>query len=41
MKLAEIVRKHSTGEKGWHGYDEAEIIAARELLDRESTNTRR
>lgn len=35
-KLAEIVRKHSLKTKGWTGYDEAEVIAARELLDRDS-----
>jgi len=40
-KLAEIIRKHSTGENGWQGYDEAEVIAARELLDRESSDIRR
>lgn len=34
-KLAEIVRRYGAGEKGWTGYDEAEVIAARELLDRE------
>ncbi|KAI1319885.1 tetratricopeptide [Xylariaceae sp. FL0255] len=32
-KLAEIVRRKSSGEKDWQGYDEAEIIAARELLE--------
>ncbi|KAL7625435.1 Inositol phosphatase SIW14 [Parahypoxylon ruwenzoriense] len=32
-KLAEIVRRSSAGEKGWQGYDEAEIKAARELLE--------
>lgn len=34
-KLAEIVRKASAGEKGWEGYDEAELIAARALLDKD------
>ena len=34
-KLAEIVRRYSKGENGWTGYEEAEVIAARELLDRE------
>jgi len=34
-KLAEIVRRYSKGENGWMGYEEAEVIAARELLDRE------
>ncbi|KAI0852242.1 TPR-like protein [Daldinia vernicosa] len=32
-KLAEIVRRNSSGEKGWQGYDEAEIKAAKELLE--------
>ncbi|KAI1377384.1 tetratricopeptide [Hypoxylon crocopeplum] len=35
-KLAEIVRRSSAGEKGWQGYDEAEIKATRELLDNDS-----
>lgn len=34
-KLAEIVRRFSTNEKGWDGYDEAEVIAARAFLDKE------
>lgn len=34
-KLSEIVHKGTKGEKGWEGYDEAELIAARELLDRD------
>lgn len=34
-KLAEIVRRGSMGENGWEGYAEAELIAARELLDRD------
>lgn len=34
-KLAEIVRQYKSGSKGWTGYEEAEIIAARELLDRD------
>jgi hypothetical protein len=34
-KLAEIIRQFSSGKKGWTGYDEAEVIAARELLDRD------
>ncbi|KAI5862817.1 tetratricopeptide [Durotheca rogersii] len=40
-KLAEIVRRRSSGEKGWQGYDEAEIKAARELLDSDSAATAR
>ncbi|KAI2623294.1 tetratricopeptide [Hypoxylon sp. NC1633] len=38
-KLAEIVRRSSAGEKGWQGYDEAEIKAARELLAGDSGTT--
>ncbi|ORY16241.1 hypothetical protein BCR34DRAFT_557421 [Clohesyomyces aquaticus] len=34
-KLAEIVRMYGAGKKGWTGFDEAEVIAARELLDRD------
>ncbi|KAI0840218.1 tetratricopeptide [Hypoxylon sp. FL0890] len=36
-KLAEIVRRSSAGEKGWQGYDEAEIKATRELLENNSS----
>lgn len=35
-KLTEIVRRNTIGEDGWQGYDKAEIISARELLDRDS-----
>ncbi|KAF2757040.1 tetratricopeptide-like protein [Pseudovirgaria hyperparasitica] len=35
-KLAEIVRRASQQEPGWDGYDEAELIAARALLDRDA-----
>jgi len=35
-KLAEIVRRSVAGESGWRGYDAAEVIAARELLDRDA-----
>ncbi|KAI6090864.1 tetratricopeptide [Hypoxylon rubiginosum] len=35
-KLAEIVRRSSAGERGWQGYDAAEIKAARELLENDS-----
>jgi len=34
-KLAEIVRRGSAKEPGWGGYEEAEVIAVRELLDRD------
>lgn len=40
-KLAEIVRRSSSGEKGWDGYDQAEVIAARELLDRDTQGVQR
>ncbi|KAF1942677.1 hypothetical protein EJ02DRAFT_401841 [Clathrospora elynae] len=39
-KLAGIVRQFKSGKKGWMGYDEAEIIAARELLDRDAKAVR-
>lgn len=35
-KLAEITRRFTAGEKGWQGYDEAEIVAAKALLEEES-----
>ena len=35
-KLAEIVRRSATGEKDWDGYSLSELIAARELLDRDT-----
>ncbi|KAI2643658.1 tetratricopeptide [Xylaria nigripes] len=38
-KLAEIVRRSSAGEKDWQGYDEAELAAARKLLESSSTAT--
>ncbi|KAF2499469.1 TPR-like protein [Lophium mytilinum] len=37
-KLAEIVRRGSAKESGWGGYEEAELIAARELLNRDGAN---
>ncbi|KAL6706925.1 Inositol phosphatase SIW14 [Coniothyrium glycines] len=39
-KLAEIVRQYKSGNKGWQGYDAAEVIAARELLDRDDNTER-
>ncbi|CAO2649132.1 Nn.00g100810.m01.CDS01 [Neocucurbitaria sp. VM-36] len=39
-KLAEIVRQYKSGTKGWTGFDEAEVIAARELLDRDGRTER-
>ncbi|KAI9735782.1 MAG: hypothetical protein M1818_006391 [Claussenomyces sp. TS43310] len=38
-KLAEIVRRSVAGESGWQGYDAAELIAARALLDKDTTST--
>ena len=35
-KLAEIVRRHTAGERLWSGYSKAEIEAARELLSKDS-----
>jgi tetratricopeptide (TPR) repeat protein len=32
-KLSEIVRRSAAGEAGWAGYDQAEVIAAKALLD--------
>jgi ER membrane protein complex subunit 2 len=40
-KLAEIVRRSSSGEKGWDGYHEAEIVLARELLDKDTPKIER
>lgn len=36
-KLAEIVRRNTSGEAGWGGYEKPEIIAAQELLNRDAT----
>ncbi|KAH9910019.1 tetratricopeptide [Xylariomycetidae sp. FL2044] len=38
-KLVEIVRRYSAGEKGWQGYDAAEIAAVRALLEEDSEKT--
>jgi len=40
-KLAEIVRRSSASEKGWDGYNETEITAARELLDKDTQKIER
>lgn len=40
-KLAEIVRRSSSGEKGWDGFSESELIAARELLNRDAQKIER
>lgn len=34
-KLAEIVRRYRAGESLWQGYDEAEVVAARDLLSQD------
>lgn len=38
-KLAEITRRYSAGERGWQGYDEAEVAAAKALLEKDSSAT--
>lgn len=40
-KLSEIIRKSTGGEAGWGGYAEAELIAARELLNRDANSITR
>lgn len=40
-KLADICRQHMLKAKDWDGYDEAEVIAARELLNRDEQQTER
>ncbi|TVY47720.1 TPR repeat protein [Lachnellula occidentalis] len=35
-KLAEIVRRNTSGDAGWQGYEKPEIIAAQELLNRDA-----
>lgn len=37
-KLSEIVRRNGAKEKGWRGYEESEVAAARDLLSREVAN---
>lgn len=37
-KLSEIVRRNGAKEKGWCGYDESEVAAARDLLSKELAN---
>jgi hypothetical protein len=36
-KLSEIVRRGTAKERGWRGYEESEVEAARELLSKESS----
>lgn len=38
-KLSEIVRKSVNGEPGWGGYEQAEVIAAKALLDSSAAKT--
>lgn len=40
-KLAKIVRRGTAGEKGWDGYNQAELAAARDLLDRDTQKIQR
>ncbi|KAG4425969.1 hypothetical protein IFR04_000913 [Cadophora malorum] len=40
-KLSEIVRRNVGGEAGWGGYDKAEVIAAKALLDSETAKITR
>lgn len=35
-RLSEIVRRNTSGEVGWGGYEENEIMSAKELLNREA-----
>lgn len=37
-KLSEIVRRGLARDAGWEGYDAAELIAARALLDRDAVS---
>ncbi|KAE9971337.1 hypothetical protein BLS_004473 [Venturia inaequalis] len=41
IKLAEIIRRSAAKERGWDGYDEAEIIAARALLNKDDQKVAR
>ncbi|CAC9890567.1 unnamed protein product [Aureobasidium pullulans] len=40
-KLSEIVRRSMGGGKGWDGYDQAELIAVKELLNRDTQSVQR
>nr|POE63208.1 tpr repeat protein oca3 [Quercus suber] len=40
-KLVEILRRNAAGEKGWDGYSRPELVAARELLDKDTTKVAR
>lgn len=38
LKLGEIVRRYSTGEPLWQGYNAGEVAAAQELLNKSSSD---
>ncbi len=40
-KLSEIVRRSVASERGWEGYEKAEVIAAKALLDTDVAKTSR
>lgn len=40
-KLSEIVRHSAAHDRGWRGYSEAEVAAARELLAEDASATKR
>lgn len=40
-KLSEIVRHSGAHDRGWRGYSEAEVAAARELLAEDASATKR
>ena len=40
-KLVEIIRRASSGEKGWDGYNEAALKAAKELVDKDTQKIER
>lgn len=40
-QLAEILRRGSSGEKNWDGYEPAELIAVKELLSRDTQSITR
>ncbi|WPH01157.1 Hypothetical protein R9X50_00399200 [Acrodontium crateriforme] len=40
-KLANILRRSSSGEKGWDGYSAAELAAVRQLLDKDTQKIQR
>ncbi len=40
-KLSEIVRHSAANDRGWRGYSEADVAAARELLAEDASATKR